>query len=362
LSRAGGLALLVWLAVGCTPDFDDVTTVKDLRILGVSADLPEVLFDGGPLAMQPQLCPSEDTLRTLAADLAMRIPPSLPTLTVRPLVADPHGAGRAVHFRIVACVSPTGDITDEGGGNAMPGGVRQTIGRGQCPADAPLLGEGDAVADPATLAVPISARLSLNQALLVQALSQDPLGLIYGLPLTVQVTVSAGDERAIARKRVLLTVRLVPDQAPNQNPLVTAIVRRDTDEGPATPFDLAEPMKDPPLVHLGQELRLEPAQGEKEVYPTRIGDRQTGCVHTETTNEALRYAFYATAGKFSPETTNTEPPVFRNPGPDIHRLQTVYTAPTQLLPGESDVVRVWVVTRDERTGTSYVEVALRLVP
>jgi hypothetical protein len=355
------LSLLVLLA-GCTPDFDDVTTVKDLRILGVNVDTPELLFDGGPLALQPELCPTEATLLTLANDLAARVPPALPVLLVRPLVVDPHGAGRPVHYRVVACVSPTGDLTDEGGGNNMPGGVRQTVGRGACPADAPLLGEGDAVPAANSLVAPFVVKLTLTRDLLVQALTQDPLGLIYGLPLTMQVTASAGEEQAIARKRVLLTVRLSPDQAPNTNPFIPSVVHRQTDEGPSMPFDLSDPLRDPPQVHLGQELRIEPRAGDKESYPTRVGDRHTGCVHTEATHEALRYAFYASAGKFSPDATNTEPPVFRAPGNDPFRLQSVYEAPKTLLPGESDLVRLWIVTRDERAGSSYVELALRLVP
>jgi hypothetical protein len=98
------------------------------------------------------------------------------------------------------------------------------------------------------------------------------------------------------------------------------------------------------------------------MYPTRIGDRTSGCTTIQPETEALRFAFFATAGKLSPEGTNTEPPVFRTPAPDPHRLESVYQAPKQLPPGQSDLVRVWVVTRDERVGSSFVELAVKLVP
>jgi hypothetical protein len=353
-------ALLIALALlGCTPNFDNETNVKDLRVLEVSADPPELLIDGGPLSSQPELCPSAPTLQALGAELAMHIPAALPTMTIRPLVVDPQGGGRPVHYRAVACVSPTGGVDQEGGGgNMMPGGVRQTIGRGTCPDNAPLLAEGDASPAPGSLTPRIEVPLPLTTNLLVAGLGQDPLGLVYGLALTVQVTVSAGPEQAVARKRVLITSRLTPDQVANQNPLIPAVAYRNTKDDPLSPYDPAQP----PMVHLGEKLRIQPSPGDKQTYPTRVGDRHTGCVHTEIVNEALRFAFFATAGTFSPETTTTEPPVFRDPGPDPHRLESVYEAPKQLLPGQSDLVHVWIVTRDERVGTSFIELPLRLVP
>jgi hypothetical protein len=353
------LLLLGLLLVACTPNFDDETTVKDLRVLGVSADPPEVLLDLGPTSMLPDLCPSEDTLRTLFAEAAMRAPASLPAMTVRPMVVDPQGGGRPVHYRAVACVSPTGGIGEEGGGgNMMPGGVRQTIGRGVCPDNAPVLGEGDVSPAPGSLMPKIEVPLTLTSELLMAALGQDPLGLIYGLAVTVQVTASAGPEQAVVRKRVLVSGRLTPEQLPNQNPIIPGVSYRKTEDDPLVPYDPAQP----PMVRLGEKLRIQPSPGEKQTYPTRIGDRHTGCVHTQSVTEALRFAFFASAGTFSPDVTTTEPPVFRDPGPDTHRLESVYEAPKELLPGQTDLVHVWIVTRDERVGSSFIELTLRLVP
>jgi len=47
---------------------------------------------------------------------------------------------------------------------------------------------------------------------------------------------------------------------------------------------------------------------------------------------------------------------------DPHKLEATYNAPKELLPGESDQVKLWIVTRDERAGSSFIELPLRLVP
>jgi hypothetical protein len=354
------LLLVGLLLLGCAQGFDNETNVKDLRILAVPADPPELLIDGGPMSMAAELCPTPDVLKGLKAELATHLSAhALPTMTLHPLVVDPQGNGRPVHYRAVACVSPTGGVDEEGGGgNMMPGGVRQTIGRGACPDNAPLLAEGDASPAPGSLTPKFEVPLPLNPDLLVAGLGQDPLGLLYGLALTVQVTASAGQEQVVVRKRVLVTARLTADQAPNQNPVIPFVSYRKTENDPETLYDATQP----PMVHLGDKLRFQPSPGIKETYPTRIGDRHTGCVHTETVTEALRFAFFATAGTFSPDSTNTEPSVFRESGPDPHRLESVYEAPKTLLPGQSDLVHVWIVTRDERVGSSYTELTLRLVP
>ena len=111
--------LVLLLAIGCTPDFDDESTVKDLRVLGINADPPEILFTGGPLSQQDELCPRAEVLSALAQEVSMNLPTSMPVVTLRPLVVDPHGAGRPVHYRAVACVSP---VDEQGGGKHDAGG------------------------------------------------------------------------------------------------------------------------------------------------------------------------------------------------------------------------------------------------
>lgn len=364
--RPWALALLV--AAGCTPDFDEISTVKDLRVLGISADIPEILFDAGPLSRQQTLCADRETLTGLGAELLQWLPELLPPVTLRPLVVDPRGQGRPVHYRAVFCSSPTGTLNPmEGGGGMAPAGVRNTIGRGECPDDAPLLagGEGDATPVGDDPAVPIVLRLIPTRAQVLQAFAADPLGVIYGLPLTVELTVSAGDEVVVARKRVLIASRLVENQRNNHNPVIARVVHRKGESGVDVPFDLEDPFTDPVPLRLGDKLIIDPFRREqdREMYPARVGDRRTGCATIREAVEAQRFAFFATAGSFGPSGTNTEPPIVREqPTSERSRLASTYQAPSALLPGESEIVRVWIVTRDERAGASFIELALRLVP
>jgi hypothetical protein len=351
---------------GCTPDFDDVTTVKDLRVLAMSADIPEILFEGGPLSMQENLCLDGPTLLALASELNERFPEHLPPVTLRPLVVDPRGGGRPVHYRAVVCLSPTGNLNPmEGGMGMAPSGVRNTAGRGECPADAPVLAEGDAVPPDGTPVVPIVLRMTPTREQVMAALRADVLGMVYGLPLTVQLTVSAGSERVVARKRVLIGTRLNPGHRNNENPVIEKVVHRLSEHAPEVPFDVADPFFAPVPVPLGGSLKIEPARREqdRETYPTRVGDRRTGCVSITTAVEAQRFAFFATAGTFGPPGTNSEPPIIRDePTDPSQRLASTYRAPRALLPGESELVRIYIVTRDERVGSSFIELALRLIP
>jgi hypothetical protein len=347
------------LLAACVPDFDDPTTVDDLRVVTVEADTPELVVDVGPLATLEQL-PRPEDLPALLADVAMRLPDAFPPVTLRPLIVDPQGGGRAVHVRAVVCVSGKGSDTDRGR-NMGPGRLRDTLGSASCPEDSPLLREGDMMPlDDASGVVPCDVTLVPTKEMLLQAIVADPYGGVYGLPLTVQLTVTAGEELVVARKRVVFSPMLAPDQAPNHNPAVTRLVSRADEDGPGIPFDLADPLSRPPTVPLGGRLFLEPDRGDTEAYLARVSDRTTGRLSNEPVHEALRYSFFASAGSFGPGTTTTEPPAIRSTEAK-HPLQTRYEAPKLLLPGESELVRIWVVVRDERAGASHVQVALRLV-
>ena len=244
-----------------------------------------------------------------------------------------------------------------------PGGARDTVGRGDCAADSLVLGEGDAPPG-ADGVIPMAMPLVVTKPMILAALTADPLGAVYGLPLTVEITLSAGEgdtrEEVIGRKRILFTPRLSPEQVPNQNPLVPGLVFRRGDDGSPQVVSLTDPLASPPQVHLGETITVEPSPGTKETYPTRIGDRATGRLSTQTVTEALRYAFFTTEGTFAPA-----PNQHRTVGdsqPQTNGVESHYHAPRSLLPGASDLVWLWIVVRDERGGQSFVQVAVRLVP
>jgi hypothetical protein len=358
------LVLLVALA-GCTPDFDDPTTIKDLRLLAIEADTPEILVDLPTLSLTGVTRPQD--VAALLAEVAAKLPPTFPPITLRPLVLDPHGGGRPVHLRAVTCGNDTsGPTQTRGPGLLMPAGrIRDTIDRDPCPDDSPVLAEENVTpaAEVADGSVPFAVTLVVTRDQLALALAGDPLGAVFGLPVTVQVTASAdgdkGHEQVVARKRVVFDQRLIPQQTPNQNPVVTGLTLRAGDDDPGVRFNLDDPLAAPPAVSLGTKVSIEPDRGDTEFYPSMVSDRRTGALSLTFATEALRYAFFASAGTFSPATTNTEPPVVRNP--PKRPLATRYQAPATLAP-EGDLVYVWVVNRDERAGSSHVRVALRLVP
>jgi hypothetical protein len=141
--------------------------------------------------------------------------------------------------------------------------------------------------------------------------------------------------------------------------VVTGLTLRYSDDDPGLPFNLADPLADPPPVSLGAEVIIEPDRGETELYPTMVSDRRTGALTLTFATEALRYAFFASAGTFSPPSTTTDPPPIRiRPK---RPLASHYHAPT-VLPEQGDLVYFWLINRDERAGSSYVRVAVRLVP
>jgi hypothetical protein len=359
----GRLLLLVALLGSCTPDFDDPTTVKDLRLLAIVADTPEIVVDLPALSLDGVTRPAD--LAALLAGAGATLPTTFPPITLRALVLDPRGGGRPVHFTAVTCgnlATSAGPV--RGPGLVMGAGrIRDTIDRDPCPADSPVLAVEDArpTAETPGGAVPFAVTLVVTGAELTLDLTGDPLGLIYGMPITVQITASAdgdtGHEEVVARKRALFVPRLLPQQTPNRNPVVTGLTLRLSEDDPGVRLNLDDPLAQPPSVPLGARVWLEPDRGESELYPTMVSDRRTGALTLTFATEALRYAFFASAGTFSPASTNTEPPVLRNP--PRRPLATRYQAPA-VLPADGDLVHVWVVNRDERGGSSFVRVALRL--
>jgi hypothetical protein len=356
--------LLVALLAGCTPDFADPTTVTDLRLLAVVADPPEIVVDLPAFTLDGVTRPED--LAALLAGAGAALPATFPPITLRALVLDPHGGGRSVHLVAVTCGNvATGSGLVRGPGLVMaPGRIRDTIDRDPCPADSPVLATEDVRPPAETVggAVPFAVNLVVTREELSLDLAGDPLGLVYGMPITVQITASAdgdaGHEEVVARKRVVFVPRLLPQQTPNRNPVVTGLTLRPSEDDPGVRLNLDDPLAQPPSVPLGAKVWLEPDRGETELYPTMVSDRRTGALTLTFATEALRYAFFATAGTFTPATTNTDPPVLRTP--PRRPLAVRYQAPVALPADGSDLVHVWVVNRDERGGSSFVRVALRL--
>lgn len=345
------LAPLVSL-IGCT-EFADPSTVVDLRVLAVSAEPSEVILDGTGL---------------------------VPEIAMTALVADPAGAGRPLSLAVRACANDPAAPSapgagSEASGNYPAGGARSSVGSMRCPADSatswtlPL--DGGAGARPGD--VPFTVRLGPEQ--LRAAFEADvfpgPNGHLHGgfdlgLPVIVDLTVSAGGEQVAVIKRVLFwRERLRDDQRPNRSPVITELrTYPERDPVTLTPIGATELVAPdaPRPVFAGEPIWFEPAGAQAEPYLTRIIDRFTDETHLhEVPAETLRYNFFATAGEFAPLETTSELPFGARPGPRIATESRYHPPAASALAVDpatgrrSLPVTIWVVVRDERGGASWIQ-------
>jgi hypothetical protein len=356
LAAAGGAA--------CT-SFQDVTTVVDLRVLAIATDPSEVILSTAvDLTTSPP---------TITVD-----PASIPDILVQPLLPDPI-PGRSVTWTLVACPNnPFGAAPPAGGGGAMLGGARSTVGSATCP-DNPAL-TWPLVPDPAPAGEARAVRLAPDQ--LATAFTRDVYpdqtghlhgGYDLGEPLVLQLTATDGVTTVVAVKRVLFWAnRVSADQVANDTPRISDVVTY-AERDPTTfdPVGDKIPLGPGPMeVAQGAHLWIEPQvpAGTAEPYVTTVIDGTTNlAVPDHVERERLRFAFYATAGSFGPARTASELPLgFMQTGDHVH-VESQYNAPASFdgLPvddmGRADVT-VWITIRDERGGESWVQRQLLITP
>jgi hypothetical protein len=341
----------VLLLAGCK-EFDDPSTVKDLRLLAVAAQPSEVILDGTG---------------------------DVPELSFRTLLVDPAGGGRAVSYGLRACANdpraPNAPGSGaEASGNYPAGGARSTVGSALCPPDGPTSWTLPAPAADASFTVRFTAA-QLTAAFAADVFlgptGQPHGGRDLGLPISLELTATAGPESVSAIKRVIFWERpLGADQRPNQNPII-AEVRGYADRDPVTllptgPTVALDPDAPQPVV-VGQPIWIEPVGAQAEPYLTTVLDRQSdqAVVH-EVPAETLHYQFYATLGKFVPNETASELPFGVQRGarvPVEARYQPPALAALPVDPASGQraaLVVIWIVVRDERGGASWVERRLRV--
>lgn len=327
-----GVALCASVAA-CTASFDDPSTLKDLRVVAVSVEPPEIVVDD-----------------------PFDLPEEFPEIVARPLIVDPAGGGRAVWVQVVACGNQPAASSD----GRDDGDVRDTVARGPCPAGSTVLGEGDATPAPGDIVAPFEVRWRPPREFIRRAGEADPLSLAFGLPVTLQLTVSAGADTMIATKRLIVSPRLSPGQAPNGNPRIDRVYQRPDEDGFQMPVDLDDPERNPTVVTSRRSVRLDARSSDAEAYVGNVFDPKTQTlVLTEFPKETLRFSYYAVWGSFSPGRISDEPSPFSEL--DGRRTEVTYRAPeAATAPPPGTIDRVFVVVRDERGGSSWVRLALRL--
>ena len=184
------------------------------------------------------------------------------------------------------------------------------------------------------------------------------------MPFTLDIKIDAGSEAIRAIKRALYwAVPVHAEQVANQTPVMASLKSypaRDPDTLLPSP-DTVMPVEPgiPFAVPAGAKVWFEPERATREPYWTTVIDPDTHrAVPLFVERETLRYRYFATAGSFSPAQTSSEPlPGVVIIGDETH-IESEYSAPANF----TGPVTLWVVVRDERGGTSWLERQLAITP
>jgi hypothetical protein len=319
------LLLLFFGLAACTPDFEQIWLVKDLRILGLQADPPEVLV---PIDAQYP-------------------PATFPTVHVSGLVVDPpEAASVTVRWELWACSQDSLRASGMNAGGTLSDSVRcDTASRSQ------------QVANGTSALSAISADFTLDRDLYSAALAADvykigPIAL-GGVPVVLDLQVTSdtvGFDRAI--KRVVYGNPLPLLKTANVNPHLDKVLVDDVDQSSLQ-------------VKVGQTVKLLPvpmadaAEGywvatfkglcskDSDCEDGQAGTQCVSGICSRHLTEYLSYAFFTTAGTLSDATTGGKPSPFIN-NKKIADPSSSWAAPST--PGKA---QLWVVIRDDRGGLSW---------
>lgn len=324
--------LVPWIAVvaaaAACGDFESPEIVLDLRILGMTADPPEIVID----ADDPDDVSLDD----------------IPEVTVCALVADPADS-RRLRYQMIAC-PPRSSL--------------------RCFEDTQprvIMGDGE-VDDPEQADQPVTVCQTLRPtgsllAVIEESVRADDLAGFGGIGIQVGLSVEpegAPDQVQFASKELRFAARIPDTRVANTNPAIERVMIAREATGPrhrgfAAPAGRCGDV-DPFVVLAGEKVALLPVAGdgsvEDYVVPTFDGE-------TREFTESLTYAWYSTEGSWGAGTTGGPP----DPSGAIQDPDTTWTAPDDPeVVGDSLDVMMWFVQRDERGGASWVETCARVVP
>jgi hypothetical protein len=317
VKRAAVIALLA--ACG---KFQDPNIVVDLRVVAMTATVPEQVIDTGSDALS-QLVPS----------------------TVCALVADPNFDGRRLRYTMTLCPLGEGDRCDSDAPQSM-------VVRG-------LIEDPDITVPEPKMCGTVEPDGNLV-GVVKYALDNDILHGLEGEAYEVQLQVGGQDADPsldlFAAKSMQVIANIPVGRAPNHNPTLTEIDATLPNADPVPlPLgrcvDQAAPLEVPPATKI-RLLPIEP-DGVRETYDVVKID---GTIQTFTEN--LTYQWTAGGGGFSDGSTGGPHDPFGNEPP----LFSGWTSPAAKdLDGPTNIP-IWVVQRDERLGAAWYESCIRVVP
>ena len=306
--RLRACVLLVLGLVGCTPDFDEIWLVKDLRVLAVRATPPEQIFTSVPTRVVP--------------------------IEVEALVADPRDTTRVVEWEAWGCSPEENSCVDAG--------------------------YSEQLVEPTTTPLD-QVRLDFvpSLALVEESLNRDRFRGFGGLPILIEFRIRAnnsGESTIYAIKRLVYTFPLPYSPVPvgkiaNSNPSVESIDvgQGKTVEGASSPVD--EPIE----VVGGTELALlpKPTSEAKETYVVVTADAEalledpTTPTGTDEVEEFLSYNFFVTLGDLSNAATGGRP------SPFVDNKKVDEVSSTWSVPNVDATATVWIVINDGRGGVDW---------
>ena len=330
----------------------------DLRVLAIQTDPSEIILD--------------------VDDRSTNVP-----VQMTPLIIDPAGRRTADHLHRARL--PERPVRGGAAGTGRRRG-RLPVGRGTDHRRQRPLRRGGArntwtlTAEPITYdpAAPTPFTIALTDEQLIAAFMADVFpdqfgnlhgGFDLGEPVRIQLNIQAGDERLIAIKRILYWGQRINDaQAPNQLPVVDAI-----EIFPARDPETAEPVGEletltegvPKVIAVTDTPWIRPTPALAESYETTVLDPDSHqAVPLTVERETIRYAYYATAGRFEPGRRSSELPNGFVGKPSI---ESQYTPPADIttIPLSADgkrLVTIWIVMRDDRGGETWQSRTLEIVP
>jgi hypothetical protein len=321
------IAALAWVGGACA-SFESEDIVIDMRVLAMSATVPEQMVDVDldnppePLDLLDQLVPT----------------------TMCALVADPVEA-RRIDYRLTLCVL----TNDE-----------------RCDADDPQVPLVAAIAEDPELSVPAPQLCATIEpdgnlaGIALAALEGDVLrglgGVDYGVELQVQPEGNTDpDQLLFAGKTLRISPRIPAERTANTNPTIDHFdAGKDGINPEPLPMGRCVDQTAPLTLVPTQRVRITPVEppDAREVYTVPTIDGQS-----ETFTESLTYQWLAGAGSFSAGSTGgPRDTVTGNPAP----LFSDFRAPAEI-DGVTDIP-LWIIQRDERLGSVWYETCIRVVP
>ncbi|AKJ06331.1 hypothetical protein ATI61_105679 [Archangium gephyra] len=293
------------LCAACVGPEDTPSNVKDLRVLAMRMDPPELLAE------------------TCSTDPAVLADTLVRPVRLTALIPDPAGEGRELDYTLWACASQDDDTCRED---------RVELARG-------VTKGGELVVD--LFPGPGTSRLGDGTFLVQRILEKDLYNGLGGVRMPLVLWVRGGSEQVYAQKLMVYGCRFFPEMQPNVQPELPDLLLEGEPWVAGVPRELSGPG---PF-----EVNVPELTGREEAYVVPSFE-----LKPVNLQEAWEVAWHTTLGTFSPNQTGGA-----DFGGGVARHRVEWTPPRN---AQAQEVRFWVVARDGRGGMSWVERTVKYTP